>query len=167
MNYRTYKSDKQALINEGCRIVNSSDDAKFIRKVTIVNLILNGIKASVLSASCGETERTLSSWVKAVDEKGFDELRPKKQPGRPQRLSTEQKEEIKVAVASSPENYGYNVWDGPSLSEYIGKTYGISIGVRQCQRLFHELGFSLIRPQTFPSKGNEDSSERQEFKKNS
>ena len=37
MNVRKFKSDKNALIAEGNRIVSSSDDAKFIRKVTIVN----------------------------------------------------------------------------------------------------------------------------------
>lgn len=167
MNNRVYKSDKQALIDEGQRIVNSSDDAKFLRKVTIVNLILNGMRASALSASCGETVRTLSAWVKAVDEGGFESLRPKKQPGRPQKLTVQQKENIKVAIAGEPQVYGYNVWDGPSLSDYIKNAYGISIGVRQCQRLFHELGFSLIRPQTFPSKDSEEDPGRQEFKKNS
>lgn len=166
MNIRTFKSDKQVLIDEGKRIVSSNDDAKFLRKVTIVNLMLNGASPSSLSASCGETTRTLSSWMKAVDEGGFEVLRPKKQPGRPFKLSEAQKEEIKVAILSEPEAFGYNVWDGPSLSHYINKAYGISLGVRQCQRLFHQLGFSQIRPQAFPSRGHEDDPCRDEFKKN-
>ncbi|MCD8155077.1 MAG: winged helix-turn-helix domain-containing protein [Clostridiales bacterium] len=165
MNIRTFKSDKQSLIDEGKRIVSMSDDAKFLRKVTIVNLMLNGASASSLSPSCGETSRTLTSWMKIVDEQGFEALRPKKQSGRPNRLTQYQKEKIKVAVLSSPEEAGYTVWDGPSLSDYINKTYGISLGVRQCQRLFHEFGFSQIRPQTFPSKDHEDDPRRDEFKK--
>ena len=166
MNIRTFLSDKQALIDEGKRIVSMSDDAKFLRKVTIVNLMLNGASASSLSPSCGETTRTLISWMKTVDEKGFDALRPKKQPGRPTRLTAEQKEKIKVAILCPPEDSGYTVWDGPSLSDYINQTYGIRLGVRQCQRLFHELGFSQIRPQAFPSKGQEDDPRRDAFKKN-
>lgn len=142
-----------------------SDDAKFLRKVTIVNLMLNGASASSLGPSCGETTRTLISWMKAVDEKGFDSFRPKKQPGRPAKLTIEQKEEIKVAILSSLESSGYTIWDGPSLSDYINKSYGINLGVRQCQHLFHELGFSLIRPQAFPSKDQEDDPRRDVFKK--
>lgn len=167
MNIRTFKSEKQALIDEGKRIVSSSDDAKYLRKVTIVNLMLNGATPSTLSPSCGETARTLTSWMKAVDERGFEALRPVKQPGRPRKLSAQQKEEIKVAILSGPESCGYNVWDGPSLSDYIQKTYNVSLCVRQCQRLFRELGFSLVRPQTFPSKGHEGEPQREEFKKNS
>ena len=40
MNIRKFKSDKNALIAEGNRIVSSSDDARFIRKVTIYKVIV-------------------------------------------------------------------------------------------------------------------------------
>ena len=66
-----------------------------------------------------------------------------------------------------PKAYGYNVWDGPALSDYIKKTFGVRLCVRQCQRLFHNLGFSLVRPQTFPSKDKDGlDEERKAFKKN-
>ena len=165
MNIRKFKTDKEALLAEGQRIVKSSDDARYIRKVTIVNLVLSGANISKLSECCGETSRTLSSWVKSADEKGFESLRPVKQTGRPPKLTDIQKEEIKVAISEDPENYGYTVWDGPSLSAHIMNQYGVSLGVRQCQRLFRELGFSLIRPQTFPAKNEEKTAEREEFKK--
>lgn len=167
MNNRKFKSDKAALIAEGKRIVSSSDDAKYLRKVTMVNLMLGGMSAKALAEACGKTERTLSGWMKAVDEHGFEALRTIKQTGRPSRLSDSQKEEIKIAIASDPADYGYNVWDGISLSNYIETTYNITYSVRQSQRLFHALGFSLIRPQTFPSKGDEASPEREAFKKTS
>ena len=167
MNIRIFKSDKQALIEEGKRIISSNDDAKYLRKVTIVNLMLNGASASSLSPSCGETSRTLSNWMKVVDEQGFEALRVKKQYGRPFKLNPIQKAEIKVAILSDPLEYGYTVWDGPSLSDYISNKYNINLCVRQCQRLFHELGFSLIRPQTFPSKEHIEDPRREEFKKNS
>lgn len=167
MNIRKFKSDKDALIAEGNRIVSSSDDAKYIRKVTIVNLLLRGAGARLVADACGETERTLSNWVRTVDERGFEALRPRKQPGRPQSLDELQKENIKVAVASDPNAFGYTVWDGPALSDYIASQFNVSLCVRQCQRLLHELGFALIRPQTFPSKGSEESPLRDEFKKKS
>lgn len=166
MNIRKFKSDVDKLKSEGERIVKSNDDAKFIHKVTLVNLMLNGMKASDLAKSCGECERTLSLWVQKVDLHGFGALRTRKQPGRTPSLSDEQKESIKDALQKDPHLYGYNVWDGPSLSDYIMREFSVSLQVRQCQRLLHGLGFSLIRPQTFPSKGQEDSPGRVEFKKN-
>ena len=104
--------------------------------------------------------------MKSVDEHGFESLRPKKQPGRPSRLSDYQKKSIKDDIIKGPAEFGFNVWDGKTLSEHIEKKYGVSLKVRQCERLFHELGFSLIRPQTFPSKGEKDNPAREAFKKN-
>jgi len=165
MNKRKFISDIDQLIAEGKRLVSLSDDAKFTRKVTIVNLMLGGMSANELAPACGESPRTLIRWVKAVNEGGFESLRSPKKPGRPGTLTDSQKDAIKVAVTSELSGYGYNVWDGPALSDYIRKEYGVVLCVRQCQRLLHELGFALIRPQTFLSKGDEDSPERGDFKK--
>ena len=52
------------------------------------------------------------------------------------------------------------------LAAYISRKYNVNMSVRQCQRLFHSLGYSHIRPQPYPSKGYEDSEARNEFKKN-
>ncbi len=86
------------MIAEGNRIVSSSDDAKFIRKVTIANLLLHGMSAKLVADACGETDRILSNWVRIVDEHGFEALRPRKQPGHPQYLTESQKEKIKLLM---------------------------------------------------------------------
>lgn len=71
-------------------------------------------KISALAPSCGKSDRTLARWMKFVDEHGFASLRTAKQPERPDRLTNEQKDKIKVAIASAPELFGYNVWaDSP------------------------------------------------------
>ena len=73
MNIRTFMSDKQALIEEGKRIVTSSDDAKYLRKVTIVNLLLNGATASSLSEPCGNRPGLylpgLNKWMRAASKR--------------------------------------------------------------------------------------------------
>lgn len=82
-------------------------------------------------------------------------------------FSSDELAQIKsVLEADAPKENGYPVWDGPSLSDYILKTYSVSLCVRQCQRLMHNLGFSLVRPQVFPGKGTEDEQERESLKKN-
>ena len=77
-----------------------------------------------------------------------------------------QVKDIDSVLQGDPNDHGFKVWDGPALSAYIKAKYDIEIGVRQCQRLFHSLGYSRIRPQPFPSKGYEDTKERETFKKN-
>ena len=167
MPARVYKTDKEQLLAEGKLIVSATDDAKFQHKVEMVNLVLGGITPSMLSKYVRESKNTITLWVKTADEQGFDALRVKKQPGRPTRLSEGNIRDIKAVLEEDdPKKYGYNVWDGPSLSAYIAREYGVNLCVRQCQRMFHSLGFSLIRPQTFPSKNKDLEEERESFKKN-
>lgn len=166
MNKRKYKTDPEILLNQGKAILSSSDESRFHFRVFAVNLVLSGFSASEIGKMAGVSKVAVTSWVKAVDENGFDALRTKGRSGRPSKLTEEQLKEVDSALQSDPTTYGYKLWDGPSLSDFINKTYNVSLSVRQCQRLFHELGYSLIRPQPYPSKGYEDTEERNEFKKN-
>ena len=166
MPARKYKTNPEELLAEGQLIVNSTTDAKYQHKVEMVNLVLSGITPSYLSTYCGDSKNAITLWVKIADEQGFEALRVKRQTGRPPKLNSTQITQIRMVLEEdAPKKYGYNVWDGPSLSAYIEKAYGVKLCVRQCQRLFHNLGFSLVRPQTYPSKGEKNAAERDEYKK--
>ena len=166
MNNRKYHTDPAELLEQGKAIMSSSDESKYHFKVFAVNMVLAGTSALDVGKSAGVSKVTVTNWVKTVDEQGFEALRVKKQSGRPAKLSPEQLQEIDAALAADASKFGYKVWDGPTLSNYILDKYDITLSVRQCQRLFHDLGYSLIRPQSFPSKGYEDTEARKAFKKN-
>ena len=82
-------------------------------------------------------------------------------------LNDDQCLEIKNALQNPPELSGIsaNIWNGKSLSLYIKKEFEITLGVRQCQRLFKKLGFSLKRARPIVSKG--DVSKKEVSKKTS
>ena len=165
MRNHKYINNREELLTQGRSIVSESADNKFVHRVSMVNLMLSGFSAKELAKYCGESERTLQSWLKKVDEQGWETLISKKQTGRPSRLSNQQVEEIRIAVQANPEQSGYNVWDGPTLSDYIKSQYGIEYGVRASQYLLHRMGFSLIRPQVYPSLEQPDDEAREAFKK--
>ena len=154
------------LIKQGKIIMSSTDETKFLFRVFAVNMVLAGSSAATVADLAGVTKATVTNWVRTVDEKGFDALRALKQSGRPSKLSESQLQSIDAALQSAPSDYGFKIWDGPSLSSYIFETFKVQLSTRQCQRLFHELGYSHIRPQPYPSKGYEDTAERESFKKN-
>ena len=165
MRKHKYINNREELLTQGRSIVSESADNKFVHRVSMVNLMLSGFSAKELAKYCGESERTLQSWLKKVDEQGWETMISKKQTGRPSRLSNQQIEEIRIAVQAEPEQSGYNVWDGPTLSDYIKSQYGIEYGVRASQYLLHRMGFSLIRPQVYPSLEQPDDEAREAFKK--
>lgn len=166
MKTHKYINDPKTLLEQGKIIVTENSDNKFIHRVSMVNLLLSGMSPKELSGFCGYSERTLQAWLKNVDESGWETLMAVKQNGRPSRLTDEQVSKLHDAVKCNPDNFGYNVWDGPALSDYIKSEFGIDYGVRACQNLLHRMGFSLIRPQTYPSLENPDDEARTGFKKN-
>lgn len=166
MRKHKYIHDPNVLLQQGMAIVSESAENKFVHRVAMVNLILAGFSPKVLATYCGDSERVLQTWVQKVDNEGWSSLIAVKQEGRPSRLSEEQIAEIKEAVKGEASKYGYNVWDGPTLSSYIGKTYNITYGVRASQNLLHRMGFAVIRPQMYPSLENPDEEAREDFKKN-
>ena len=166
MNNRKYNTDPVVLLEQGKAIMSSSDESRFHFRVFAVNMVLSGCSAAQIGAMAGVSKVAVNGWVKTADEHGFEALRPKPHKGAPAKLSDKQLKEIDEILQSDPKEYGYKNWDGPSLAAYINDKYKIVLSVRQCQRLFHKLGFSHIRSQPYPSKGYEDTEERNEFKKN-
>ncbi|HDL52619.1 MAG TPA: winged helix-turn-helix domain-containing protein [Proteobacteria bacterium] len=57
-----------------------------------------------------------------------------------------------------------NNWDGKTLSTFIKQQFRVNLGVRQCQRLFRQLGFRLRKPRPIIAKA--DPIRQQEHKKN-
>lgn len=167
MKVHRFINDPKELLEQGQQIVKQSADNKFVHRVSMVNLVLSGMTPNMLAQYCGDGERTINTWVKRVDEEGWESLIAVKQKGRPNVLSDDQINEIKQAVNDDPENHGYHVWDGPALSDFIKSKYDVEYGVRASQKLLHKMGFALIRPQTYPSLENPDDEAREEFKKNS
>jgi len=118
MNKRKYKTNPKELLAMGRAIAKQGGhDAKFQHRVETVNLVLSGHSAAELSKNMGCHANTIIRWVK-----------------------------IDFALQEDPSKYGYNVWDGPSLSDFILRTYGIQYAVRSCQHLARQLGFSHVRP---------------------
>jgi transposase len=56
--------------------------------------------------------------------------------------------------------YGQNLWDGKLLSHHLSRSYGVNLGVRQCQRLFHQLGFRRRKPRPLIAKANREAQRR-------
>ena len=164
-NNRKYKTDPELLLAQGKAIVAAGEEARYLHKVEMVNLVLAGLTPSFLAKYCRDSKNAITGWVKPADECGFEALRDGKSTGRPPKLSAEQVAEIDRLLGEEPMEHGYRVWDGPSVSDLIKKRYGIVYSVRSCQVMFKRLGYGRVRPQPFPSKGREAGEAREAFKK--
>ncbi|MEW6482555.1 MAG: winged helix-turn-helix domain-containing protein [bacterium] len=107
------------------------------------------------------------NWIHRLKTKGLAGLWEGRRSGRPRRLTLAQQKELRQHLLLSRREFGYhqNIWDGPLLSYHLEKHFSVCLKVRQCQNLFHNLGFTLQRPRRKPAKANP--AEQEAFKKNS
>lgn len=145
--------------------IRRTDESKLQHRLHCVLLVCEGKRCREVAELFGDSPRAVQYWVKRFDRSGVNGLRDAPKPGRPARLSATEKARLAQELLRSPREFGYsqNLWDGKLLSHHIHKNYGISLKVRQCQNLFHELGFRLRKPRPVIAKA--DPEKQEAFKK--
>lgn len=146
--------------------IRRSDEARYDHRLHAILLVAQGMTCPEVAARFGDSVRAVQRWVRRFEEEGFAGLAEADRPGRPGRLNEKQLKEIERVLRASPRQAGMevNLWDGKTLSAFIKKRFTISLQVRQCQRLFNQLGFRLRKPR--PMIAHANPSLQKEFKKN-
>lgn len=145
--------------------LHNSDEAKYIHRLHGILLLLNSTdnNCSNVASLFRNSPRSLSNWVHQINKSGsIQVLIDKPRSGRKPKLNDRQLAQIKNVLQQHPSNVGItaNIWDGKTLSYYIEREFAISLQVRQCQRLFRKLGFSLKRARPIVAKGNPEKKEQ-------
>jgi transposase len=135
-----------------------SPDARYDHRLHGVLLVASGMSCYDTAKLLGHSPRSVESWVSSFNKKGFFALHDRERSGRPPRLSEDQIRKIDQDIRKSPSDFNYhqNFWDGVVLQRHIMDHYGVSIGVRQCQNLFHKLDFRLRKPRPVIAKADEE-----------
>lgn len=117
-------------------------------RIAAILLVLEGWNSSRIARLFDVTRWTVVRWIQRVNEQGLLGLEEKKRPGRPARIDERIQEELEKALERGPREFGLkrNRWDGIVVVEYLQRTHGIRLEVRQAQRWIRRLGFSLRRP---------------------
>jgi len=125
-----------------------SEDSRYDHRLHGVLLVSAGHSCYDVAKWFGHSPRSVQSWVKRFNELGFAGLQDSIRPGRPSQLSPRMRKEVEKHLRKSPTQLGYqqNLWDGKLLSHHFKQYYQIEVGVRQCQRIFHEFGFRYRKP---------------------
>lgn len=148
--------------------ISNDPEGKFIFRLCSLKMFLHddGCTTESLGQLMQASPRSIANWIHRLNDSGnIEVLRDKQKPGRSARLSDEQMGLLKEDLQKHPTELGLeaNLWDGKTLSHHIKKQFGITIQVRQCQRLFTKLGFSLKRGRAVVANG--DARVKKAFKK--
>ncbi len=143
-----------------------SDESRYDHRLHGVLLVAGGQSCVEVATLFGENPSTVQRWVKRFEHSGFDGLRDSERPGRPPSLDDRQWKRLGRDLRKSPREFGHeqSLWDGKLLSAHLRQRYGVRLGVRQCQRVFHQMGFRLRKPR--PQVAQSDPARVADFKKN-
>jgi len=132
-------------------------------------LLCEGNNCTEVAKILKRSRRTILNWLHAFDEGGLDGIVPTLPPGRPSRLTDEQKVVLRDDVLSHPRELGYEFsnWEAKNVAFHVSEKFDVEMGARQAHRLLHELGFTLQRPRYRFKKADPKQQEEfvQEFQK--
>jgi transposase len=128
--------------------IRRSEESRYDHRLHGVLLVAQGMTCPEVSRLLGDAARSVEYWVQRFESRGLAGLQEGERSGRPRRLDDRQLAEMGRVLRQSPRDVGMktNIWDGKTMSAWIEQQYGDELGVRQCQRLFRQLGFRLRKP---------------------
>ena len=128
--------------------ISRTREGRYFHRLHVVLYVLQGASPYEAARLYGDSPRAVKYWIRRLLADGLAGLREGDRSGRPGRLSSSDQERLRKDIQRSPRELGYdqNLWDGLLLSFHLKEHYAVSLGVRQCQRLFHQMGFTLQRP---------------------
>jgi transposase len=147
--------------------IGRSQDSRYDHRLHGVLLVSQGMSCYEVAEYFGDHPRTVERWVKRFERKGFAGLQEEERTGRPMRLDQDQWTSLGQDLRRSPRDFGYtqNFWDGKLLSHHLKAVYGVTLGTRQCQRIFHRLEFRHRKPRGLIAQADPEAKEA--FKKTS
>lgn len=142
--------------------IRRSEESRYDHRLHGVLLVAQGMSCHQVSELLGDAPRTVAYWVRRFESHGLTGLTEGERCGRPRRLSEEQIQDIDAALRMQPKDFGLtgNLWDGKTLSAYVKRQWDVRLGVRQCQRLFRQLGFRLRKPRPAIANANPEDQAR-------
>lgn len=147
--------------------IRRSDESRYDHRLHAVLLVAQGMKCPEVAGLLGDASRTVEYWINRFETSGLAGLVDGERSGRPGRLTAEQMSVIDSALRKEPREVGLTgtLWDGKTLSAFARSRFGVTLGVRQCQRLFRQLGFRRRKPR--PMVAQADPKLQRGHKKNS
>lgn len=133
------------------RFAAKAKDGAQARRLLALAAVQDGMNRSEAARIGGMDRQTLRDWVHRFNQYGPEGLIDIKPPGRPSKLSAEQKEALKQLVETGPDaaTDGVVRWRCVDLQQRIAQEFAVSLHERTVGKLLRKLSFRRlsVRPQ--------------------
>lgn len=118
------------------------DEAKAAKRLMVALAYKDGVDVDTMSERFGIPQSTIYYWLDRLEEGPLDQaLVDDPRPGRPSKLSAEQRAAVETWVASSPRERGLDAeeWAPELLREHIREEFDVTYSLGHVRRLLREL----------------------------
>ena len=124
------------------REIGRSQESRYDHRLHGLLLVAAGHSCQDVAALFGEDDTTVQRWVHRFEQGGLEALRESGRPGRPRSLDPVQWQQLQADLRKIPRDLGLTaaIWDGATLSRHLQSRFGVQLGIRQCQRIFRQMG---------------------------
>jgi len=128
------------------RFARKATDADQARRLLALAGVYDGMDREAAARIGGMDRQTLRDWVHRFNERGPEGLINAKSSGRPSKLSTAQKEELRRLVEAGPDPQvdGVVRWRCVDLRRVLGERFAVDLSEVSIGRVLKELGYSHI-----------------------
>jgi transposase len=136
------------------RLATQAKDADQARRLLALAAVYDGMSREEAARIGGMNRQTLRDWVHRFNEHGGEGLINVKSPGRPPKLSAEQKEELRrlVEAGPDPDKDGIVRWTYVDLKRVVGERFAVDLSEASLGRVLKQLGFSHISARSIQPK---------------
>jgi transposase len=113
---------------------------------------------SAVAQQLGSSVSSVFRWQQAFQKEGEKGLNPRASPGRPARLSEQEKKRLVNFLLKGPVTFGYStdLWTTRRVAEVIRKSFGIHYHPNHLWRLLTGLGWSCQKPERLARERDEE-----------
>jgi transposase len=143
------------------RLLKTSDGLEW-RRLQAWHLKQLGWRPSEIAVALGVSMGAISQWLKAATTGGVEALLSHTSPGRPSRLSPEQRRLVPDFLWHGAEAYGFrgDVWTCGRVAGVLEEEFGIRYSKSQVSRILKALGWTPQDPITRAIQRDEDAIDR-------
>lgn len=144
MTVRPHAIDDRVLLQER---MTRECNARQRDRYRAVLLAMDGLEGDEIAERVGRSPRFVDEWASRYRKGGVDALLPKKQPGRPPKLTAEQERLLKLRLDAGPrESDGVCTLRGRDVCRIIEEDFGVVHTLGGIYDVLRRLGYSSLVP---------------------
>ena len=136
-------------------------DLKAFKRIQSVLMFFQGCSYSNIAAALNCSHESVRLWFKDFMFRSINFIKYQSPPGRPSRLTKNQKKELSKIIDDGPECYGFSggCWRTPMLQKVIYEKFGVFYSCHYISTLLKNMGYSYQKA-TFVSAKRDDEQRR-------